>query len=55
MKLAQKKWVNLVWAKCMKIAQKLKKVLFHETYFEKSNMNWKPLILSNDNIEMKFG
>ena len=31
------------------------KVLFYETYFEESNINWKPLIWSHDKIVTKFG
>ena len=31
------------------------KILFYETYFEESNINWKPLILSKYKIIMKFG
>ena len=30
-------------------------MLFYETYFEDSNINQKPLILSYDKIIMKFG
>ena len=30
------------------------KVLFYETYFEESNINWKPLIWSHYKIIMKF-
>ena len=30
-------------------------MLFDETYFEKSNINWKPLIQSQDKIIPKFG
>ena len=34
---------------------KINKVLFFETYFEKSNINKKPLIWSQDKIITKFG
>ena len=30
-------------------------MLFDETYFEESNINWKPLIWSQDKMIMKFG
>ena len=30
-------------------------MLFYETYFEKGDINWKPLIWSHDKIAMKFG
>ena len=43
------------WAKFSKIARKLRKVLFYETYFKESNIDWNPLILSQDKIRMKFG
>ena len=37
---------------CPKIKEKM---LFYETYFEKSNMNLKPFIWSDDKMRPKFG
>ena len=38
-----------------KLPKKLEKMLFYETFFEKSNINWKPLIWYRDKIITKFG
>ena len=40
------------WAMYTKIKEK---VLFYETYLDKSNIKWKPLIWSQDKIITKFG
>ena len=37
-----------------KLPENKGKVLFYETYFEESNINWKPLILSKYMIITKF-
>ena len=38
-----------------KLIENYEKVLFYETFFEESKINWKPLIWSNYNIKRKFG
>ena len=38
-----------------KLLENYGKVLFYETYFEESNINWKPLIWSQNKIITKFG
>ena len=38
-----------------KLSKNQGKVLFDETYFEDSNIKWKPLIWSQDMIITKFG
>ena len=38
-----------------KLLENKGKVLFYETYFQKSNINWKPLISSKYKIITKFG
>ena len=55
MKFGQKQWASLVFDKVYENCPKKKKVLFSETYFEESNINYKPLICSHYKITMKFG
>ena len=38
-----------------KLPKNYGKVLFYETYFEESNINWRPLIWSKFMIIMKYG
>ena len=38
-----------------KLPENYGKVLFYETYYEESNINWKHLIWSQDKIVTKFG
>ena len=40
-----------VYENCTKIKEK---VLFYETYFEESNINWKPIIWFQDEMITKF-
>ena len=38
-----------------KLPKNKKQVLFYETYFKDSNIDWKPLVCAQHNIIMKFG
>ena len=43
------------WKSVRKLAKNYEKLLFYETYFEESNINWKAFIWSHYKIITKFG
>ena len=54
-KIGQIKWQVWFWAKCMKTVRKLSKSVILRNLLEKSNINQKPFIWSQDKIITKFG